>query len=110
MPVKSKFRPTGCAKFGFILLLVAPLAFIGASLYRGENPIENIQRIFSPGMIHQKDQTTIEVPETAESESKSPEGTDDTIKSLKEQISALEERVKLLEANQLNNTNKAENK
>jgi hypothetical protein len=110
MSVKSKFRPTGCAKFGFILLLVAPLAFVGASLYRGENPIENIQRIFKPGMAQNEEETSKEVPETPLAGNNSPAETDETTKQLEEQIKALEERVSALEANQLNNTNKAENK
>jgi len=41
--MKRKYKITGCAKFFFILIILAPLAYLGASYYNGENGIQNIK-------------------------------------------------------------------
>jgi hypothetical protein len=43
--MKRKMRPTGCAKFFLLIIIIAPLAFIGVSIYRGESPIDNFNAL-----------------------------------------------------------------
>jgi len=40
----GKFKMTGFARFFFIMLFVAPLAYLGASYYNGQDGIGNIKR------------------------------------------------------------------
>jgi len=39
----ARYRTTGCFKFLIFLLFAAPIAYIGASYYHGEDPIANIR-------------------------------------------------------------------
>ncbi len=43
--MKKKYQLTGCAKFFLILLVLAPLAYIGASYYNGEDGIKNLKAL-----------------------------------------------------------------
>lgn len=45
--MKKKHRPTGCAKFLIVVSIATIVGFIGASIYQGENPVENIKNFFS---------------------------------------------------------------
>lgn len=45
----GKFKTTGFARFFIIMLFVAPLAYIGASYYNGQDGIGNIKRFFKIG-------------------------------------------------------------
>jgi cell division protein FtsB len=47
--MSTKYKTTGCAKFFLILVILAPLAYIGASYYNGQDGIENIKGIFGSG-------------------------------------------------------------
>ena len=38
-----KYKATGCARFFVVLLFLAPLAYAGAALYNGQNPIEQVK-------------------------------------------------------------------
>lgn len=42
----KKFKLTGFARFLFVMLLLAPLAYIGASYANGEDGIENFKNLF----------------------------------------------------------------
>ncbi len=42
----KKYKATGCARFFLVMLILAPLAYIGASYYNGQDPIENIKGLF----------------------------------------------------------------
>lgn len=44
--MKNKYKITGFARLLIFLLLFAPIAYIGASYYQGEDGIENIKSIF----------------------------------------------------------------
>ena len=46
---KRKFQITGFARFLLFLVIAAPLAYLGASYYNGENGIENIKNMISDG-------------------------------------------------------------
>ncbi len=40
-----KYKATGCARFFIVLIILAPLAYVGASLYNGQNPVDNIKEL-----------------------------------------------------------------
>ena len=40
---------TGCARFFLVMIVLAPLAYIGASYFQGEDGIENVKKIFQFG-------------------------------------------------------------
>lgn len=39
----KKYKLTGCAKFLIFFIIAAPLAWIGASYYNGQNPIKEVK-------------------------------------------------------------------
>ena len=43
--MKKKYQMTGCAKFFVVVLLLAPLAYIGASYYNGQDGIQNLKSL-----------------------------------------------------------------
>lgn len=43
----QRLKSTAFTRFLIMLLIVGPLAYIGASYYNGQDPIENIRRIFN---------------------------------------------------------------
>lgn len=45
----GKVKTTGFARFFLIMIIVAPLAYIGASYYNGEDGIEKIKSLFKQG-------------------------------------------------------------
>jgi peptidoglycan hydrolase CwlO-like protein len=44
-----KYKMTGCARFFLVLIVLAPLAYIGASYVKGEDGIENIKNLLGLG-------------------------------------------------------------
>lgn len=38
-----KYKLTGCAKFFIFFIIAAPLAYLGASYYNGQNPLKEVQ-------------------------------------------------------------------
>lgn len=48
----GKVKMTGFARFFIIMLIVAPLAYIGASYYNGQDGVENIKRLFTKGGLN----------------------------------------------------------
>ena len=47
--MSSKYKATGCARFFLVLIILAPLAFLGASYYNGEDGIENVKSLLGIG-------------------------------------------------------------
>lgn len=41
--MSKKYKVTGCAKFFLVVLILAPLAFVGASYYNGQDPLAMIK-------------------------------------------------------------------
>ncbi len=41
--MKGKYKATGCAKFFLVLIVLAPLAYIGASYFNGQDGIANFK-------------------------------------------------------------------
>jgi hypothetical protein len=68
---RKKFRLTGFARFFLVMIVLAPLAFIGASFYNGENGIENLKNLFKGKLKFEKEEVKqIEKPEEKDDESK----------------------------------------
>lgn len=44
--MQRRVRTTGCARFFLVLIILIPLAFIGASLYQGKNPLHALSELF----------------------------------------------------------------
>ncbi len=76
----SKYKMTGCAKFFFVLIILAPLAYVGASYYNGQDGIQNIKNLLGMG----SEQTRV------------PSG-DETTTDLQQQIEKLQKDVKYFE-------------
>ncbi len=43
--MKRRFRLTGFARFFIVMLFIVPLAYLGASYYRGEDGIQNLKNL-----------------------------------------------------------------
>ena len=68
---RKKFRLTGFARFFLVMIVLAPLAFIGASFYNGEDGIENLKNLFKGKFkFEKKEVKQIENPEEKDDESK----------------------------------------
>jgi peptidoglycan hydrolase CwlO-like protein len=50
--MKRKYKMTGCARFFIVLIILAPLAYLGASYYNGEDGIENIKNLLGIGVAN----------------------------------------------------------
>jgi cell division protein FtsB len=64
----SRLKTTGFTRFLLMIIIVVPLAYIGAAYYNGEDPIANIKALFGDKASVKKEQTekpnTAEVPDT----------------------------------------------
>lgn len=47
--MQRKFRVTGFARFFLVMIIVAPLAYLAASYYNGEDGISNLKRLLGIG-------------------------------------------------------------
>ncbi|MCB0707021.1 MAG: hypothetical protein KDC34_17015 [Saprospiraceae bacterium] len=47
MAKKSKLRMTGFARFFFVMIIVVPIAYLGASWYNGEDGLQTIKNWFN---------------------------------------------------------------
>ena len=52
--MQRKLKVTGFARFFLVMIIVAPIAYIGASYYNGEDGLANIKRFFG---IEQRDES-----------------------------------------------------
>lgn len=74
--MKRKHKMTGCARLFLVIIILAPLAYLGASYATGENGIENIKNLLGIG---------VDKPNQSSSDTYQ-----DTAKDLERQIKALE--------------------
>jgi len=98
---KSKFRLTGFARFLFAMIFIAPLAYLGASYYNGEDGIENIKNLLGLGEQQEVTRTTnvTEPAETAPTTTRpapSKEYVDSQVKKLKDDLDEKETRIEKL--------------
>ena len=80
----KRLKMTGFARFFLVMIILAPLAFIGASIYNGEDPTEKLNEL-----LGKKEATTEYVQPEQEAEATT---------SLSDQIEALEARIEKLES------------
>ena len=64
---RKKFKLTGFARFLLVMVIIAPLAFIGASYYNGEDGIENFKNLFK-GTFNFEKKELVEEPVQDENE------------------------------------------
>ncbi len=76
--MKGKYKTTGCAKFILMLVILTPLAYLGASYFNGQDGLQNIKDLFGG----KGDQT--EIVESA------TDDLTDQIKDLQQELDALE--------------------
>ena len=57
---RKKFKLTGFARFLLVMIVLAPLAFIGASFYNGEDGIENLKNLFKGKFNFEKKEIVVE--------------------------------------------------
>ena len=50
--MSSKYKATGCARFFLVLIILAPIAYLGASYYNGEDGIENVKNFLGIDNSH----------------------------------------------------------
>lgn len=87
MATRTKMTPF--AKFFLMLIIVSPLAYIGASYYNGEDGLQNIKNFFSK-------ESRIESV-SGNLQDKSKDELIQTIENLKIKIKELEQRIEQLE-------------
>lgn len=88
----SKYKTTPFLRFLFAMIIIVPLAYFGASYYKGENPIENIKN-----GVQKK---TESIPNTSASQTDLVDKQSEYIKQLESQI-----KEKDLEIKRLKNSN-----
>lgn len=42
----KKYKLTGCAKFFIFFIIAAPIAYVGASYYNGQDPVKEVREFF----------------------------------------------------------------
>ncbi len=57
---RKKFKLTGFARFLLVMIVLAPVAFIGASFYNGEDGIENLKQLFKGNFNFEKKEMVVE--------------------------------------------------
>jgi uncharacterized protein YeeX (DUF496 family) len=67
--MSSKYKATGCARFFLVLIILAPLAYLGASYYNGEDGIQNVKDLLGLG-TSQSDNDPATYTETEKNEDK----------------------------------------
>jgi predicted nuclease with TOPRIM domain len=89
MATRTKMTPF--ARFFIMLLFVAPLAYLGAAYYNGEDGLQNIKDIFSSGA---------DKVETVKSELQDMSKSEliETVELLEMKVEQLEQRIKRLES------------
>ena len=83
---------TPFARLLLVILIVAPIAFIGGSYYNGEDPMDNLKALVGI------EQTNTPAPTEASLQSMSKSELIDRIESLETRIVLLEEKLATLES------------
>lgn len=81
---------TGCARFFIALIIIAPLAYLGAAYYNGENGIQNIKDLLGIGaQSGEQDQPGDTYQDTSEDLKKTLTGLEQKIDQLEQENAAL---------------------
>ncbi|HLF62687.1 MAG TPA: hypothetical protein VI603_03000 [Saprospiraceae bacterium] len=93
----KKHKMTGCARLFFALLIIAPLAYLGAAYYNGQDGIQNIKNLL--GIGKDKDEKTDDTyHDTAQDLGDTLSEKDREIQKLKDENSALRNEIVSLKA------------
>ena len=103
-----RVKATGCGKFFIILVIVVPIAFVGASLFNGKNPIDAFKELLGIEKVVEEsweDQEEVKSSDNSEEEgSISSTGNNEesksslaTIKQLKEDNAAKDRKIERIE-------------
>lgn len=97
----KKYKVTGCARFFIALIIIAPLAYLGAAYYNGENGIQNIKNFLGIGKQTESPANSDTYEKTGEDLEKQLSAKDKEIKKLqdendrlKKENAALQEQLK----------------
>ncbi len=96
---RRSLKVTGFTRFMLVMIIVAPLAYIGASYYNGEDGIQNIKNLLNIGdkteSVKAPDSAeTIETAETkAVNQSPSAKGLEEEVKRLQDELEFKSKRV-----------------
>jgi peptidoglycan hydrolase CwlO-like protein len=86
---------TGCSKFFFVLIILAPLAYVGASYYNGQDGIQNIKNLLGIGSeqtrVPSGDETTTDLQEQIEKLQKDVRYFEGEAERLKEELEACQQ-------------------
>ncbi len=97
---KSKFRLTGFARFLLMMIVLAPLAYLGASYYNGEDGIQNIKNIFMGEKVHSPTVESPDIVPRADESTTRPTPTkeyvDSQVKKLSDDLAEKESRIEKL--------------
>ena len=85
--MKRKYKMTGCARFFIVLIILAPLAYLGASYYNGEDGIQNIKNLLGIG----KERT--ETPRSDSSDDRQTKRLEDAIDDLEKENRQLKREI-----------------
>jgi predicted nuclease with TOPRIM domain len=83
---KRSLRVTGFTRFIIVMIIVAPLAYLAASYYNGEDGVQNLKNMF--GMDKQQEQVSI-----SDEEPENPSAVSSEIKTLQEENRRLQEEL-----------------
>ena len=94
-----RVKMTGFARFVIVMMLLAPLAFIGASYYNGQDGIQNFKNLIG---IESSEVVTDEPTREAPSENTRSNGDTYEIKRLKDELEYKNQRIEeLLRENEM---------
>ncbi len=91
---RRRLRLTVFARFIIAMLIVAPLAYMGASYYNGEDGVENLKKLF--GFDEKEKTETISNPKEERSDTKSTVNYEDLLrenKVLKDSLKSKEQQI-----------------
>jgi cell division protein FtsB len=79
----KKHKMTGCARFFIALIIIAPLAYLGAAYYNGQDGIQNIKNFL--GIGEKKETKTDDTYDTPKETEKDLIDKDQQIQQLKDE-------------------------
>ena len=91
----KKYKVTGCARLFIILIILAPLTYIGASYINGEDGIDNFKRLIRFEQIFGGNEDSEE--DSNDQDTREVKVLKDKIKRLEEANKELQEQVDYLE-------------
>jgi len=103
----KKYKMTGCARFLIFLLVFAPLVYFGVSYFRGENPVEGIEKVIPEGWGKTQNSSDVSddaiIQGTIDAQKDRIEELEDKIDRLEEVLNEKNEEIRQLKASRVNN-------